>query len=140
VVAASAGLRLARFNLLSGGGSDVSGMPSPAMAILGVGIWVNLHISINPYLEVLGDPNFICLLSLAVAWCMNLPMRFINCASSRGMSLHQILSIVLILVFLAGLFIHWRVSVLITGVVYFLLSLLLPLFSNSPGTTHRPLP
>src|SRR5690606_35090387 len=116
VVAASAALRLARFNLLSGGSSEFSGMPTPAMAILAFGIWVNLDITINPSLELLGDPNFILILSLALACFMNLPIRFIKFAPSPGMSLHQILSIVLILVFLAGLFIHWRVSVLITGV------------------------
>jgi len=136
ILAASAALRLARFNLETGGSPEFSGLPSPAMAIIAFGIWINLDVSIYPTLEILGDPNFILILSIALALFMNVPLRFIKFAPGWGLSLHKILSILLIFIFLAGLFISWRISVLITGLSYLVLSLMLPLFSD-PQPDHR---
>lgn len=131
IVAASAALRLARFNLDIVRSPDFSGLPSPAMAIIAFGFWINLDNSMYPSLEVLGDPNFVLILAIALALFMNLPLRFIKFAPGLDFTLNQILSLLLILVFLAGLFINWRISVLITALTYFVLSLLLPLFSRS---------
>lgn len=131
ILAASAALRLARFNLDIERSPDFSGLPSPAMAIIAFGFWINLDNSMYPSLEVLGDPNFVLILAIALALFMNLPLRFIKFAPGLDFTLNQILSLLLILVFLAGLFINWRISVLITALAYFVLSLLLPLFSRS---------
>lgn len=138
LLAASAALRLARFNLDAGESAEFSGLPSPAMAIIAFGIWINLDNSMYPSLEVLEDPNFVLILSIALALFMNLPLRFIKFAPGLEFTLNQILSLLLILVFLGGLFINWRISILITVLTYFVLSLLLPLFTrpHSPGNSR----
>lgn len=138
LLAASAALRLARFNLDTGESAEFSGLPSPAMAIIAFGIWINLDNSMYPSLEVLEDPNFVLILSIALALFMNLPLRFIKFAPGMEFTLNQILSLLLILVFLGGVIINWRISILITVLTYFILSLLLPLFTRplAPGNSR----
>ena len=135
LLTASAALRLARFNMAKSDSSGFTGLPSPAMAITAFGVWVNLDNSVFPTLEVLGDPVFILILSMVLALFMNLPLRFIKFSPGKDFTLNQILSFILILIFLGGLFVNWRISVLMTAVSYFILSLLLPLFTNPTSLT-----
>lgn len=136
LLAAAAALRLVRFNMAEDDSTGFDGMPSPAMAITAFGIWINLDNSVFPSLEILGDPSFILILALALAFFMNLPLRFIKFSPGREFTLNQILSIVLILIFIGGLFINWRISVLITSISYFILSLIRPLFNHSTPNTR----
>lgn len=136
LLTAGAALRLARFNMDESDSSGFTGLPSPAMAITAFGIWINLDNSVFPSLEVLGDPSFVLILSLALTLFMNLPLRFIKFSPGRDFTLNQVLSIILILIFIGGLFLNWKISVLITAVSYFILSLLLPLFTNTKQSTR----
>lgn len=132
LLAGGAALRLARFNTteVESDEDGFNGMPSPAMAMIVFAIWINLDNTAYPSFELLADPIFILFLALALTLLMNLPFRFVKFSIGKPFNLHQILSLILILIFLGGLFINWRIAVLITAAVYFILSLLLPLFVN----------
>ncbi|MBY5957431.1 CDP-alcohol phosphatidyltransferase family protein [Membranicola marinus] len=131
LLAAGAALRLARFNTGKEGDSGFMGMPSPAMAMTVFAIWVNLDNTVYPSLEMLSDPVFILILSLFLTFMMNISLRFIKFSLGNSYTLDQILSLLLILIFLGGLFVNWRLAVLITSLSYIILSLLFPLFSRS---------
>ncbi len=137
LLVAGAALRLARFNLGEENAGGFSGLPSPAAAIAAFGIWVNLENSEFPSLEVLSDPVFVLILSLALTFFMNLPFRFVKFAPGRDFTINQVLSLVLILIFLGGLLINWRISILMTILAYFILSLLLPLFTHSSTLENK---
>lgn len=131
LLAAGAALRLATFNTDEGNSIGFSGLPSPAMAMIAFAIWINLDNSVYPSLEIFADPTFILILALGLTLFMNLPLKFIKFSLGKTFELNQVLSLILILIFIGGLFVSWRLSVLITSVSYFILSLLLPLFTNT---------
>jgi len=136
LMAAGAALRLARFNTMESEGGSFNGLPTPAMAMIAFGIWINLENSVYPSLEILADPSFILILALGLTFFMNIPLRFIKFSIGTDFNLNQVLSLILILIFIGGLFFSWRLSVLTTSLSYFILSLLLPLFTNTSNRTR----
>lgn len=135
LLAAGAALRLATFNTDENEIIGFSGLPSPAMAMIAFAVWINLDNSVYPSLEMLADPTFILILALGLTIVMNLPLKFIKFSIGTTFELNQVLSLILILIFIGGLFVSWRLSVLITSISYFILSLLLPLFTNTMQRT-----
>lgn len=135
LLAAGTALRLARFNTEEEGQEGFIGLPSPAMAMVVFAVWINLDNTAFPSLEMLADPLFILVLSLSLTILMNVPLRFIKFSLGTTFTLNQVLSLLLILIFLGALFANWRLAVLITSISYVILSLLLPLFSNTSDRT-----
>lgn len=135
LLAAGAALRLARFNTIESESGGFSGLPTPAMAMVAFGVWINLENSVYPSLEILADPPFILILALGLTLFMNLPLRFIKFSLGTRFNLNEVLSLILILIFIGGLFFSWRLSVLTTSLSYFILSLMLPLFTNTSNRT-----
>lgn len=131
LLAAGAALRLARFNTDEDELDGFTGMPSPAMAMIVFAVWINLDNAAYPSLEMLADPLFILILSLSLTLLMNVPLKFIKFSLGTTFTLNQVLSLILVLIFIGGLFTSWRLSVLLTSVAYFILSLLLPLLTNT---------
>lgn len=135
LLAAGTALRLARFNTEEEGQEGFTGMPSPAMAIVVFAVWINLDNTVFPSLEMLADPLFILILSLSLTLLMNIPLQFIKFSLGKTFTLNQVLSLMLILIFLGALFASWRLAVLITAISYVMLSLMLPLFTNTSNRT-----
>lgn len=130
VLAAGAALRLASFNTDESGKDDFNGLPSPAMAMIAFSVWINIDNPHFPLLEGLSNPPLILILAIALTALMNIPIRFIKFSISSSVNINSILSFILIFIFLGGLFVNWRLSVMITTMAYFILSLLLPLFAK----------
>ena len=125
-----AALRLAKFNHSESSTPGFEGIPTPAMAMIVFGIWINIDNSTYPGLEILADPLLLLIIGLFLTLLMNLPIPFIKFSLGKNLNIHQILSIVLVLICIGILFVNWRLSVLITILSYCIFSLLLPLFTN----------
>lgn len=131
LLSAGAALRLAKFNHTESTQPGFEGIPTPAMAMIVFGIWINVDNHAYPGLEILADPSLILILSLMLTLLMNIPISFIKFSLGKNMNTHEIFSIILILIGFAVLLINWRLSVLVTVIAYCIFSLLLPLFTSA---------
>lgn len=132
LLSAGAALRLAKFNHTESTQPGFEGIPTPAMAMIVFGMWINVNNHAYPNLEILANPSLILILSLMLTLLMNVPVPFIKFSLGKNMNTHEIFSIVLILIGIVILLINWRLAVLITVIAYCIFSLFLPLFSGAP--------
>lgn len=137
ILVAGAGLRLATFNQTVSSSPGFAGIPTPAMAMIVFAIWINTNNPAYPGLESLANPVFILILALVLTLVMNLPIPFIKFSLGKAMDIHQIFSLILILIGIVVLFFNWRLAVLITILAYCLFSLLLPLLQRSSSSPTR---
>lgn len=137
ILVAGAALRLAKFNQTVSASPGFEGIPTPAMAMIVFAIWINVNNAAYPGLELLADPILILIIAIVLTMIMNLPIPFIKFSFGKEMNIHQIFSLILILIGIALLFINWRLSVLITILSYCLFSLLLPLFPHKNRLTDQ---
>lgn len=128
LLAAGAGLRLAKFNSSTTQTTSFEGMPTPAMAMVVFSVWLNLENTRYPGLDSLAEPVLILFIALLLAFLMNLPLRFIKFTLNGVWSVDRIVSFLLILIAVVSLFFSWRLSVMITTMSYVFFSLLSPIF------------
>src|SRR5690625_6477497 len=100
------------------------------MALIVFAIWININNPAYPGLELLADPALVLIIAIVLTLIMNLPIPFIKFSFGREMNIHQIFSLILILIGIALLFINWRLSVLFFILTFFLFSLFFILFHN----------
>lgn len=128
LLAAGAGLRLAKFNSSTTQTTSFEGMPTPAMAMVIFSVWLNLGNTKYPGLDSLAEPVLILIIALLLTFLMNLPLRFVKFTLNGPWSADRIVSSLVVLIAVISLFFSWKLAVMITTLSYVIFSLLSPAF------------
>ncbi|WP_236971595.1 CDP-alcohol phosphatidyltransferase family protein [Membranihabitans marinus] len=124
ILPAAAAFRLGKFNITPSDVQGFSGMPTPAMAWIVMGLWL-FATPQNAYIfPFLTQPYLILIISCILAILMNVNLAFLKFTISPLKSPSTIKSLILILLSVIIAFVDWRMIGIVSGLAYILLSFL----------------